>query len=643
MALMDSKPLSIGGYRLDYLLARGDRARVYRAFQPAEEREIALKLIHLEPDVSENAQFLARFAAEAQHIAALEHLHIVALYDCGVDSETGSAFFAMRMMRGGTLADAIKAGRLSREQIARIVQQIAAALEYAHSRGVIHCDLKPSNILLDEHGNAYLADFGMAHLLNGSSLSVKGLNGTPAYLAPEQINAGMIDARTDVYCLGLIMYEMLTGKPAFSSYDGSIPTTLTKQFQHPPLPIRDLNHTVPTHVATVIDQAIRKAPAERYASVTALREGFMSAMEQWTQSTRQRSHHLALFVVFVGILAMLTGVIGTINESPYPRYFHESAIEWGTTGIPADAEPTEQEIKQAQAAFAGSGFIAYITCSTDNTATNASINEMAALASSYGIGYRMFNANRDVHMLVAQMQTAQLQGARALIVCALSAEIINTAIRAMADAGMPIVAFSSTPISGAVTVINDNHDTGQRLGEAAARYALTYYANPSALTAVVMTDRNSDIMAARAHGFIDGLLDGAELAAMRIIDAAVSSDEISAAAYIDNMLKRGTMPNFVLTPNDATTLGVIEALETAGIIPLSHDPATVNVFTVSTGTSAPTWLAEGRFVRGYVEINRRLTAETALHAIMKLMGGGSMPETLLVPAGELVIETQRRD
>ncbi len=641
---MDGKPLSIGGYRLDYLLARGGRARVYRAFQPAEQREIALKLIHLEPDFSENAQFLARFAAEARIIATLEHLHIVSIYDYGIDAETGSAFFAMRMMRGGTLADAIKAGRLSRDRISLIFKQIASGLEYAHSRGVIHCDLKPSNILLDEHGNAYLADFGMAQLMMGAETdTATGIRGTPAYLAPEQIGAGSIDARTDVYSLGLILYEMFTGKPAFTSRDGSVTAMLTKQLYHTPPPLHQINHAVPAQVEAVIDQAIRKAPEDRFASISALRDGFINAMEGWELRKTKGYQYFTVFMILVGLLVTVIGVASAIEFDPNRTYFHDTAVRWGMSGIPADANPTEQEIEQAQLAFRDNGFIGYISCSNDNPATTSTINEMALLANTYRIGYRVYDAQRDVYTLVTQMQIARADGARALIVCSLNAELIDVAIRQAADAGLPIVAFSNVPIDGAVTVINDNENTGHVLGEAAARYALTYYANPAALTAIVMTDRYSDIMGARAHGLIAGLLDGAELAAMRIMDAAVSSDTERAREYIQNLLQYTAPFHFVLTANDATTLGVINALEMAGIPPAAHDPMTVNLFVVSSGTNAPTWLEEGRFVRGYVEINRRLTAETAVRAIIKLMGGGSLPEMLMIPAGELIIESQLHD
>ena len=265
---------------------------------------------------------------------------------------------------------------------------------------------------------------------------------------------------------------------------------------------------------------------------------------------------------------------------------------------------------------------------------------MQALATQYGIGLRVFDAQRDVYILVTQMQFARAAGARALIVCSLNANLIDAAIREAAEAGLPIVAFSSVPIPGAVTVINDNEQTGRVLGEAAARYALTYYPNPADLTAIVMNDGGSDIMAMRARGLIEGLLDGAELAALSIIDADVTTNQLGADEYVHRLLNDHTPFHFVLTPNDAATLGVITALEAAGIPSRTHDEDTVNVFAVSTGTNAAVWLEQGRYVRGYVEINRRLTVETAFNATVKLMGGGSLPETLLIPAEHLIIETQ---
>jgi len=185
----------IKGYELREQIGAGGFGAVYRAYQPSVGREVAIKVIL--PERANQPDFIRRFEVEAQLIARLEHPHIVPLYDYWRDPE--GAFLVMRWLRGN-LRTALKQGAWSPEAGARLLNQLASALAVAHREGIIHRDIKPDNILLDEDDNAYLADFGIAKNLHADSATEEGkLVGSPAYITPEQIKGDPVSAKTDIY------------------------------------------------------------------------------------------------------------------------------------------------------------------------------------------------------------------------------------------------------------------------------------------------------------------------------------------------------------------------------------------------------------------------------------------------------------
>ncbi|HEX2991671.1 MAG TPA: serine/threonine-protein kinase, partial [Anaerolineales bacterium] len=210
------QPDKIGLYEIKSELGRGGMATVYRAYDPRFEREVAVKvlpreLLHADP------QFRLRFEREAKIIAQLEHTAIVPVYDVG--EADGQPYFVMRYMNGGSLSDRIKAGVMEVDEAARILGAFAPGLDEAHARGIVHRDIKPSNILFDKRGNPYISDFGIAKLTQAQSGNVTGsaIIGTPAYMAPEQAQGDDIDGRADIYALGIILFEMVTGKQPYEA------------------------------------------------------------------------------------------------------------------------------------------------------------------------------------------------------------------------------------------------------------------------------------------------------------------------------------------------------------------------------------------------------------------------------------------
>jgi serine/threonine protein kinase len=265
---------SVGAYRITALLGRGGMATVFRARQMTMDRDVAIKVI--KPELAVSKDFTARFEREAKMVASLSHSHILKVFDYGHHADMG--YLVMEYLAGGSLADLIEHGPLPIERTLRFFEQIAQALDYAHRQGIIHRDLKPQNVLLDDDQNAMLTDFGLAKLAGtGTQLTHTGLTvGTPAYMAPEQWQGSNIDKRADIYSLGVMLYEALSGTLPFN---GDTPFRVMHMhiYEFPPLLIeRDPN--LPPGVDMVLMKALGKKPEERYASAGAMVAAFREAL-----------------------------------------------------------------------------------------------------------------------------------------------------------------------------------------------------------------------------------------------------------------------------------------------------------------------------------------------------------------------------
>ncbi|MCL4256227.1 MAG: serine/threonine protein kinase, partial [Anaerolineae bacterium] len=198
---------TLGQFEIAEEIGRGGMATVYKARQRSMNRTVAIKV--LPRQMLHDPGFYERFEREVDVISHLEHPHILPIYDYGQDD--GLPYIAMRYLGGGSLEQRIRRGHVRVEDIEKPLRQVAQALDYAHQQGIIHRDLKPGNIMLDENGNAYLTDFGIARVL-GSDLTGSMIIGTPAYMSPEQANGLPVDGRSDIYSLGIVLYEWITGR-----------------------------------------------------------------------------------------------------------------------------------------------------------------------------------------------------------------------------------------------------------------------------------------------------------------------------------------------------------------------------------------------------------------------------------------------
>jgi len=260
-------PSRIGCYEIRARLGVGASATVYRGFDPRLNREVAVKVLH--PGHQINPHFEERFARDARFAADLQHAHIVQIFEIG-DHE-GRPFIALQLIRGETLEDRIKQANgqaLDFHESAEIVRLVAAALDHAHRRGIIHRDVKPSNILLDDQGEPHLTDFGLARKLEGEiALTMQGqILGTPAYLSPEQAdgNSKEVDGRSDVYALGVILFRLLTGRLPFES--NSLESLIRQKLTSDPPGPRQFSPAVPRDLDTICHKALERLPNDRFAS-----------------------------------------------------------------------------------------------------------------------------------------------------------------------------------------------------------------------------------------------------------------------------------------------------------------------------------------------------------------------------------------
>jgi protein kinase-like protein len=291
------------GYRIEELIGQGGMGVVYRAYDLRLKRTVALKLIV--PELALDERFHARFARETELTMSLEHPNVVPVYDAG-DAD-GRFYLAMRLVEGADLGALLRTEALDQARALAICSQVANALDAAHARGLVHRDVKPSNVLLDASEHVYLADFGLTRRLDeqGSSAGEGRSVGTPAYLAPEQIEGGSVDGRADVYSLGCLFYECLTGETPFSR--GSRLAVAWAHLEEEPPSARERRLELPEAIDAVICKAMAKEPENRYPTCT----GLITAAEDALGIRRPptvRLHRL-LVVAAVATLLLLAALL----------------------------------------------------------------------------------------------------------------------------------------------------------------------------------------------------------------------------------------------------------------------------------------------------------------------------------------------
>ena len=270
-------PRKFGRFNVTGELGRGAMGVVYRAHDDMLQRTVAIKTVALPGSGRERDQHEARFLQEARAAGGLSHPSIITIYDVGREGDT--AFIAMELVEGKDLRDLISDVSLTPSRSVAIAAAVAEGLAYAHERGIVHRDVKPANIMVLADGRVKIMDFGIARLIEPAVKTQTGvLLGSPQYMAPEQIIGQPLDHRADIFSLGLVLYEMLTGARAFQGAD--IPELTFKVANLPAAPPSHLAPALPPVLDFIIARALKKRPDERYASASELAKDLHDAMKE---------------------------------------------------------------------------------------------------------------------------------------------------------------------------------------------------------------------------------------------------------------------------------------------------------------------------------------------------------------------------
>ncbi|MFN7962470.1 MAG: protein kinase [Thermoanaerobaculia bacterium] len=284
---------TLGRYRIEAEIGRGGMGVVYRGRQLSLNRPVAIKI--LPPQLAADPQFRERFRQEAQVIAGLTHENIVGVYD--VEEVEGQYFIVMELLEGESLRSIRERRRFSPQEVVAVGFSLARALAYAHGRGIVHRDIKSQNVMLTADGRVKLTDFGIARIVGGSSVKTQtgAVLGTPEYMAPEQARNGEVSPQTDLYSLGVLLYELATGRLPFTGADPF--SVALKHISEQPVPPRQLDPSIPEGLAAIIQKAMAKDPVERYGSAVEL----ASALDRASQP-------LAATVVATDTAVTVTGL-----------------------------------------------------------------------------------------------------------------------------------------------------------------------------------------------------------------------------------------------------------------------------------------------------------------------------------------------
>lgn len=272
---------TVGPYQILEQLGQGGMATVYKAYHPALDRYVAIKALH--PAFMEDPNFIARFQREARVVAKLEHPNIVPIYD--FSEHEGRPYLVMKFIEGETLKAILKRQAIDKTFLVKIIQAVGSALSYAHKQGILHRDVKPSNILISDNGEIYLADFGLARIAQAgeSTISSDVMLGTPQYISPEQaMGKSDLDEGTDIYSFGVVLYELLVGRVPYSA---DTPFSIIHDHIYKPLPLpSSINPEINKELEKALLKALAKNRDDRYATIDEMTKRFVDALNTTSET-----------------------------------------------------------------------------------------------------------------------------------------------------------------------------------------------------------------------------------------------------------------------------------------------------------------------------------------------------------------------
>ncbi len=630
---------TLDDYVIQARLGRGANAVVFRAYQTSLHRDVALKVVSLNSLFGDDEKLYERFDQEARLIASLEHLHILPVYNYHIVRDDEFAYIAMRLLTGGTLAERVAAGPLSLEETVDILTQIASGLAYAHAHGIIHRDLKPSNIMFDQSGSAYLTDFGLAKMmLTAGDLTQAGhVVGTPSYIAPEGLRGEALDQRADIYSLGVLTFQMLTGRLPFEAADGSLIALIHKHLEEPPPRLHSLNPAIPADVEAVVLRALAKRPADRYQDTNEMALALNRAIGRpvttsslRTPASGQRATRRRLALIPLALIVLLVALLLAFSLRQLPPGPLIPTLLADATGVATQAAPSADELELAQVKLGKDSFIAFIACTLDSIFQATRAREIGEWAAQAGIGYRVYDSQSDRYQQVTQIEKARVDGAQAIILCPLDAtdsDVLGPTLRSLRAAHIPIVFITLFTPGYGVMLDSDNYQIGLLEGRYAGQLVNDEHGGKAS---VVILDYPGFVSAdQRSQGMADGLRQIAPGATLVGHYRGFTRD--FARQSVEDMLAQGIQPDIIISMNDAGSTGAIDVLQ-------AHDiaPDQVSIVSANGEALALDYIRRGLYLRATVDVNRELGSRIAYGSAIRMLAGATLPSVFIVPPGKLI-------
>jgi ABC-type sugar transport system substrate-binding protein len=606
----------IGDFELQERIGRGGMAVVYRAQHVQTGRVVALKLVDLEVASEQRDEFERRFAQEVGIIAGLEHLHIVPIYGFGMTANR-YAWMAMRLVSGGTLADRLAHGPLSPDDAVRLFLPVARALGHAHARGVIHRDIKPGNVLLDEAGNPFLSDFGLATFSQfGTKITrTDTLVGTPTYVSPELVQGQAATPRSDVYSLGVLPYHLLAGRPPFEIAAGNVMSVLASHVNQPPPSLASLNPAVSPALEAVVLRALAKHPAERYDTADTLADALAAPTGNDEAHPTRLRQRIPAWAVLVSALAFLL-VAAALAIFLFTRPPH---IQMGEIGTADTLSLSAFDVLRARVRLSRSdGYIALLPCTLETSSHRERAETITALAERDGLPLRLLDAGMDAEAQIALVEQAIADGAQAFIICPLNLDRLRPLLDAIVADGRALAFSASTNYPGGTKLDAQNYEIGYSLGLSISLYVnRTQGGRGSVLPAApLMLSGEME----RLRGAQQALAEYAPgVSWLDVLD--LSTMDATAAELEARLADDGDIPSVILTVGDQVTYRLVEGLEAAGI---AQDATAI--FSINAEERVTGYIREGRYVYGSMALDHREGAELIYCTIVHQLAGTSTPE-----------------
>lgn len=634
----------IGDFELIERIGRGGMAVVYRARQVSMQRVLALKIVDLDVNNENYAEFSHRFDREASIIAGLEHLHIVPIYGYGM-IDNRYAYMAMRLVTGGTLADEMDKQPFSVSGASELFLPVARALGHAHMHGIIHRDIKPANVLLDEEKNPILSDFGLATFSQFVTRITQSnmLVGTPAYVSPELVQGRPATPRSDVYSMGVLLYHMLAGRPPFEITGNNVMSLLNAHVNQPPPPLADFNPQVPLALESVVLRALSKDPEDRYSTadqmanelqealgispetsaVPGLRQSVQSkdiasrfdhSKQQPTPVKSPETGGLSLRQLSYGLMAVLVWLVATLLILfTRPPLIMEDNIGTSETVSLAPFDIFRARVKQQ---ITG-GYIAVLLCSGRAQTQRNILEDMQDMSQRDGLDLRVLDGESDEDLQVTLLQQAIDDGAGAFIICALDTDKLTPLLDTIVARRQPLTFMSVTSYQDGAQLDAQNYTIGYQIGLSAALYMNRTLGGSGDVLAVYPQDYPAGVL--RMAGARDALAEYAPT--VRWLGESDALNRESASSGIQSYLEQAdSPPDVILTSMDILAYGLVEGLEASDV-----QPEQTAIFSVNAEDAIIPYIRDGRFVRGSLSLDHSEGARLLYISTIQQMAGAPTP------------------